>query len=146
MRRYVLSSAAELDLNDIWEYIAQDSTHSADRWIARLFEAFEALSKTPRMGHKREDVTPLPVLFWPVGSYLIIYRVHDRKDGGVGADGERQCDDDCGGEARIACQLPYGKFEILLESGHGITPRARKSSLLDSRRYADHRPAVPSSL
>ena len=26
------------------------------------------------MGHAREDLTPYPVRFWPVGAYLIIYR------------------------------------------------------------------------
>jgi plasmid stabilization system protein ParE len=26
------------------------------------------------MGHRREDLTPYPVRFWPVGSYLVIYR------------------------------------------------------------------------
>ena len=26
------------------------------------------------MGHKREDLTAYPVLFWPVGAYLVIYR------------------------------------------------------------------------
>jgi plasmid stabilization system protein ParE len=30
------------------------------------------------MGHKREDLTDYPVLFWPVGSYLIIYRTEHR--------------------------------------------------------------------
>jgi antitoxin ParD1/3/4/toxin ParE1/3/4 len=28
----------------------------------------------PGTGHKREDLTAYPVLFWTVGSYLIIYR------------------------------------------------------------------------
>jgi hypothetical protein len=27
----------------------------------------------PGMGHRREDLTPCPILFWPVGAYLIIY-------------------------------------------------------------------------
>jgi len=27
------------------------------------------------MGHKREDLTPFTVLFWPVGTYLVLYRV-----------------------------------------------------------------------
>ena len=27
------------------------------------------------MAHRREDLTSFPVLFWPVGAYLIIYRV-----------------------------------------------------------------------
>jgi plasmid stabilization system protein ParE len=30
------------------------------------------------MGHKREALTSYPVLFWPVGNYVIIYRA-DRK-------------------------------------------------------------------
>jgi hypothetical protein len=29
------------------------------------------------MGHKREDLTAFPILFWPVGAYLILYRVQD---------------------------------------------------------------------
>ena len=47
---------------------------AADRWIGKLFDAFEALGRTPGMGHPREDLTSFPVLFWPVGAYLIIYR------------------------------------------------------------------------
>jgi plasmid stabilization system protein ParE len=72
--RYILSVDADVDLDDIWDYIAQDSVDAADNWVNRLFEAFEALAKRPGMGHKREDLTQLNVLFWPVGSYLIIYR------------------------------------------------------------------------
>jgi plasmid stabilization system protein ParE len=30
------------------------------------------------MGHKREDLTPYAILFWPVGAYLIIYRAERR--------------------------------------------------------------------
>ncbi len=33
MNRYVLSVAAELDLDQIWEFIAQDNIDAADRWI-----------------------------------------------------------------------------------------------------------------
>jgi plasmid stabilization system protein ParE len=72
---YVFSEGAELDLNEIWEYIAQDNIDAADRWIEKLFDAFEALARTPGMGHKREDLTAFPVLFWPVEAYLVIYRV-----------------------------------------------------------------------
>lgn len=75
MKKYVLSGAAELDLEAIWEYIAEDNVDAADRWIAKLFDAFEALEQAPGMGHKREDLTSFPVLFWPVGAYLILYRV-----------------------------------------------------------------------
>jgi plasmid stabilization system protein ParE len=76
---YVLSSGAELDLDEIWEYIAQDNIDAADRWIGKLFNAFEALTRTPGMGHKREDLTDYPILFWPVGAYLILYRLQGQR-------------------------------------------------------------------
>jgi plasmid stabilization system protein ParE len=71
---YVLSVDANFDLDDIWEYIAADNIDAADHWIEKLFGAFEALGRTPGMGHRREDLTSYSVLFWPVGAYLIIYR------------------------------------------------------------------------
>ena len=74
MSGYVLSPDAALDLDEIWEYIAADSIDAADHWIGKLFDAFEALSQNPGIGHQREDLTAYPVLFWPVGSYLVIYR------------------------------------------------------------------------
>jgi plasmid stabilization system protein ParE len=79
MTEYVLSIGAELDLDEIWEYIAQDNIDAADRWLGKLFDSFEALARTPGMGHKREDLTSYPVLFWPVGAYLILYRVQTER-------------------------------------------------------------------
>ena len=78
MNGYVLSADADFDLDEIWEYIAADNLDAADRWIGKLFDAFEALGQTPGLGHQREDLTPFPVLFWPVGAYLIIYRAGSR--------------------------------------------------------------------
>ena len=75
MTGYVLSPDAEQDLTEIWDYIAADSVAAADRWIAKLFDAFGSLAQYPNLGHKREDLTRHVVLFWPVGSYLIIYRI-----------------------------------------------------------------------
>jgi plasmid stabilization system protein ParE len=78
MAKYVLSEDADRDLDGIWDYIAEDNIDAADQWIGRLFEAFDAIGKTPGMGHKREDLTAYPVLFWPVGAYLVIYRATSR--------------------------------------------------------------------
>ncbi len=78
MSDYVLGLDAEQDLDNLWGYIAADSLEAAERMTARLFDAFEALARNPGMGHKREDLTPLPVLFWPVGNYLVIYRAASR--------------------------------------------------------------------
>ena len=74
MSSYVLGIDADLDLEEIWEYIAADKADAADRWIAILFDAFEAIARSPRIGHRRSVVTPFPVLFWPVEKYLVIYR------------------------------------------------------------------------
>ena len=46
-----------------------------DRKVVRCLEA---IARTPGIGHKREDLTPYPVLFWTVGAYLIIYRAERR--------------------------------------------------------------------
>jgi plasmid stabilization system protein ParE len=79
MSEYVLSTGAELDLDEIWEYIAQDNIAAADRWIAKLFDAFDALAAAPGIGHKREDLTSYPILFWPVGAYMILYRIRSQQ-------------------------------------------------------------------
>lgn len=79
MKKYVLSAATELDLEAIWEYIAEDNIDAADQWIGKLFDAFETLEQTPGIGHMREDLTSYPVRFWPVGVYLVIYRVQSER-------------------------------------------------------------------
>jgi antitoxin ParD1/3/4/toxin ParE1/3/4 len=53
--------------------IAQDNLDAADRWIEKLFDAFEAVGQAPGIGHRRKDLTGHPVLFFPVGAYLVIY-------------------------------------------------------------------------
>ncbi len=74
MSGYTLSADADSDLEEIWDYIAADNVDAADRWIAKLFDAFDSLACTPGIGHTRQDLTGYPVLFWPVGAYLILYR------------------------------------------------------------------------
>ena len=74
MSRFVLGKEAQADLEEIWDHIAEDSIDAADRWAERLFRAFSLLAKNPGLGHKRSDLTSLPVLFWPVENYVIVYR------------------------------------------------------------------------
>ena len=76
MSRYVLSSEALLDLDEIWGYIAQDDIEAADRWIAKLLDACETLGRNPHIGHHRAEISDKSVLLWPVGAYLIIYRAY----------------------------------------------------------------------
>ena len=75
MAIYVISPEADQDLQDIWEFIAHDDVDAADRWDSKLREAFSLLAQNPRIGHNRKDIARFPVLFWPVGKYLIVYRI-----------------------------------------------------------------------
>jgi plasmid stabilization system protein ParE len=74
MAEYVLSPQALQDLQAIWDFVAADNPEAADNLLDDLFGAFENLARWPRQGHSRSDVTDRDVLFWPVGSYLIVYR------------------------------------------------------------------------
>jgi plasmid stabilization system protein ParE len=74
-RRYKLTPQARTDLLTIWEFIAQDSVPAADRTRERLEKAFHLLAVFPLKGRRRTDVqTREAVLFWPVGSYVIVYK------------------------------------------------------------------------
>jgi plasmid stabilization system protein ParE len=75
MSEYILSDEARREFKEIWDFIAQDDVDAADRWIMKLLEAMDFLARNPRAGHARKDLTDQPVLFWPVGEYLIIYRI-----------------------------------------------------------------------
>jgi antitoxin ParD1/3/4/toxin ParE1/3/4 len=41
--------------------------------LQEITAAFRLLASHPEAGHLRSDLTPLPVKFWPVFSYLIAY-------------------------------------------------------------------------
>lgn len=68
------SGDAALDLVEIWDHIANDSPTAADRLLARLKMAEQQLLLFPQMGQSRPDVR-VDVRHWPVGDYLILYRV-----------------------------------------------------------------------
>ncbi len=71
--RFVVSPPALEDLDATWLFIARDSAEAADRIQRQIRDTFYLLAGQPRMGHRREELTDKPVLFWPVGSYLIVY-------------------------------------------------------------------------
>lgn len=73
MKRYELAQHALGDIQEIWEFISEDSFDAADRVLDEFYHAFSQLAEMPGMGHKRADLTSRDVLFWPVRSYLVIY-------------------------------------------------------------------------
>jgi plasmid stabilization system protein ParE len=72
--QFELARRALGDLQEIWEFVSEDSFAAADRLIEDFYRTFQRLAEVPGMGHKREDLTGRDVLFWVLYSYLIIYR------------------------------------------------------------------------
>jgi antitoxin ParD1/3/4/toxin ParE1/3/4 len=73
--RYVLAPQAAADLAEIWRYIKnQSSIAMADRVESVIREKFALLAQTPEVGHRRSNLTGENVKFFPVYSYLIVYR------------------------------------------------------------------------
>ena len=78
MSGYRFGPGVREDLVGIWEYIAADNLKAADAWIETLYAQFDHLAEFPRAGHPRPDLASnRPLYFWPVGAYLIIYRIQD---------------------------------------------------------------------
>ena len=76
---YRISKRADRDLDEIWDYIAQQaSPETADRVDADLHEAMRALAAMPGMGHERAETTGTSYRFWSVYSYLVAYRMEGR--------------------------------------------------------------------
>jgi plasmid stabilization system protein ParE len=73
MERYILAPEALQDLQDIWDFIAVDNPEAASALQEEFFQTFTDLAIMPGKGHKREDLTDRPVLFFRVRSYLIVY-------------------------------------------------------------------------
>lgn len=73
MSRYQLTPEARSQVDEIADFVAEESVDAALRVLDALEEAFRRLAEMPEIGHLREDLTERPVKFWSVFSYLIVY-------------------------------------------------------------------------
>lgn len=71
---YDVSAEAQGDLLGIWLRIAEDSVDLANRIEDELRDLFASLGRMPGQGHRREDLTKRPVLFFPLYSFLVVYQ------------------------------------------------------------------------
>jgi plasmid stabilization system protein ParE len=87
MSGYAFHPAAFADLDEIWEYIAQDNIDAADRVLAGIHTVLRALAASPHIGHRRPDLTARPLRFHVArDQYLIAYAT--RREAAVG---DREC-------------------------------------------------------
>jgi plasmid stabilization system protein ParE len=73
MSQYEFHPEAAIDLDEIWDFIAEDSLDAADKVIGDILDAVEALVSSPRQGRRRPDLTGCPLRFAQVRDYLIAY-------------------------------------------------------------------------
>ena len=72
MSRLLIRPEAEIDLDEIWWYIAQDSPNQADRFLERIQEVCLSLADFPNMGGCRDELKA-GLRSHPVGNYLVFY-------------------------------------------------------------------------
>lgn len=73
MAKIERSEQAELDLIDIWTYIAKDSPTAADNLIDHIESVCQLLAKSPLLGRARSELGP-NLRSFSVSDYLIFYR------------------------------------------------------------------------
>lgn len=70
---------ADSDLDDIWYYVASNSgsLDVADRFIESITDRFFLLARHPNIGRARDEDLRPGLRSFPVGEYIIIYRIED---------------------------------------------------------------------
>jgi toxin ParE1/3/4 len=78
-RRYILAPEAARDLVRIWRYLRHEKSEAtANRIESLILDRITFLSRSPGSGHWRRDLTDQEVKFFPIYSFLIVYRPSTR--------------------------------------------------------------------
>ena len=72
--RYYFTPTALRDLEDLWDFIAEDNPTAAREVVGAILSAVDHLAEFPRIGHPRDDLADETLRVWPVDTSLIIYR------------------------------------------------------------------------
>jgi toxin ParE1/3/4 len=72
-----LAPGAELELDEIWLWTAKESgsVDIADRFVDSITARFFLLARHPHVGRRRDDDLRPGLRSFPVGRYIIIYRL-----------------------------------------------------------------------
>ena len=74
MKRFLLTKAAERDLDQIKEFLVDQAGPTITRRVLKdIRKTIVQIGTNPGIGHVREDLTDRPLKFWPIYSYLIVY-------------------------------------------------------------------------
>lgn len=74
MSGFILTTHAQEDARTLWSYLSEEAGQStADRVLSEIWDAMDRLVQYPKLGHTRTDLTELPLRFWSIYSYMIVY-------------------------------------------------------------------------
>src|SRR5436190_15003027 len=79
MSGYAFHPDAFADLDEIWEYIAENNINAADRVLADIHSALTTLAGSPQIGHRRPDLTTRPLRFHVARDECLIAYAPDQK-------------------------------------------------------------------
>ncbi|MDC8011897.1 type II toxin-antitoxin system RelE/ParE family toxin [Tahibacter soli] len=79
MAKVFITHRAEADLQEIWNYIAEDNPQAANRQLREIAASCERLAEFPGISFARPEIGE-GVRSWPVGAYQVLHR---HLDGGV---------------------------------------------------------------
>jgi toxin ParE1/3/4 len=76
---HIRSPQADSDLDDIWYYVASKSAsiEIADRLVDSITNRFALLATFPNIGRIRDQDLRPGLRSFPVGEYVIVYRIQD---------------------------------------------------------------------
>lgn len=72
MKQVFKRPLAEGDLDEIWDYIAEDSPERAANFLRKLYTKMQILVASPNIGRKRDELAP-GLRSFPYGTYVIFY-------------------------------------------------------------------------
>jgi toxin ParE1/3/4 len=73
-KKLMISEAAVSDLTEIWIYISEDTSNTADSFIDKIYEKCELISENPHIGRQRDELMK-GIRSFPMRRYLIFYRI-----------------------------------------------------------------------
>lgn len=75
MPNLIISLEAKADLDDIWDYIAEDNPDAATRFVSSILSECRLVAESPLIGRERDDIGRDGVRSIPFKNYIILYQM-----------------------------------------------------------------------
>jgi toxin ParE1/3/4 len=76
---YRVAAAAEKDLDNIWDYLADKNLGAAARFLQKVGKTLSLLASNPQMGRPRFELLE-NLRSFPMGKYVVFYRPVEEDD------------------------------------------------------------------